>query len=111
MSAWLKSILGYMLIVSVSMQMLPNQKYEQYIRLFTGFLLIILILQPILKIGSADVYLENMIVQFVEQQEKMEEEIGEKKAEFQEASDGLQKESVSIVEVPEIIRVEVSVGD
>ena len=48
MNDWIKTLVGYLLIVSVVTQMMPNRKYEQYVKLFTGFLLIILILQPVL---------------------------------------------------------------
>ena len=52
MNDWIKNLVGYLLIVSVVTQMMPNGKYEQYVKLFTGFLLIILILQ---QIGRAHV--------------------------------------------------------
>ena len=33
MNDWMKSLVGYMLIVSVVTQMLPNKKYEQYVKI------------------------------------------------------------------------------
>lgn len=115
MSEWLKSLLGYMLIVSVTMQMLPNQKYEQYVRLFTGFLLIILILQPVLKIGSADSFLEHKISEFVQEQEALEERIGKEGEAFRSESSKYQEkisdELSETIEIQEITQVEVSIGD
>lgn len=104
MSEWLKSMVGFVLIASVTMQMLPNQKYEQYVRLFTGFLLIILVLRPILKMGSVDVYLEKKMAEFVKEQEEIEEKAAKKGMEFYE-------NVTNTVEIPEITRVEVSVDD
>lgn len=110
MSVWLKSLVGYMLIVSVTMQMLPNKKYEQYVRLFTGFLLILLVLQPILKIGSADSFLESQISKFVQEQEKLELQIGKEAELFQAESEQLQEESAGQIEIQEIEQVEVEVS-
>lgn len=113
MSEWLKNLVGYMLIVSVAMQMLPNKKYEQYIRLFTGFLLIVLVLQPILKIGSADAFLENKIAEFVQEQEALEEQIAVQGEAFQRESESMQEETNINIEVPmvEEVKVEVSTDD
>ncbi len=113
MSLWLKSLIGYMLIVSVTAQMLPNGKYEQYVRLFTGFLLIVLVLQPILKIGSADSFLENKITEFVQEQENLERQIGIQSEMFRQESEKRQKEDLQEIEVPQInpIKVEVNQDD
>ena len=111
MSEWLKSLVGFMLLVSVTTQMLPNQKYEQYVRLFTGFLMIIILLQPILKIRSADTYLENKIQEFVQAQSTLEERIRKEGLEFQTESLSLYEDMTEPVEIPEINRVEVMVDD
>lgn len=111
MSSWLKSLVGYMLIVSITMQILPNKKYEQYVKLFTGFLLIILILQPLLKIGSADSFLENQIARFVWQQERLEQEIGEETLKFEQKTEQLQSESLGQIEIQQIEQVKVVVDD
>ena len=86
MNGWLKTIIGYFLLVNIAMQMIPNKKYEQYVRLFTGFLLMILILQPVLKIRSADQFLENKVMQFVHEQEVLEDKIG-KESEYLKQND------------------------
>lgn len=77
MNEWLKNLVSYLLIVSIGMQMLPNKKYEEYVRLFTGFLLIVILLQPILKIRSSDHLIEERINQFVEEQEMLETSVFE----------------------------------
>lgn len=111
MSQWLKSLVGYLLIVSVTMQMLPNKKYEQYVKLFTGFLLIILLLRPVLKIGSASSFLENKIQEFVEEQEVLENEIIKKSEEFQEKSSSKEQELSEKIEIAPIEQVEVILDD
>lgn len=111
MSGWLKSLVGYMLIVSVTMQMLPNKKYEQYVKLFTGFLLMILVLQPVLKIGSADSFLEDKIAEFVQEQEALEKQIGEEKLEFQEKTEETERQSREEIEIAPVEAVEVVLDD
>lgn len=108
MSEWLKNIVGFLLIVSIVMQMLPGKKYEQYVKLFTGFLLILIVLQPVLKIGSANSFLEQTIEEFVAQQEILERKIGTETEDFREQSERLQpgwreQVSVSPVETVEVI--------
>lgn len=44
---WVGSILCYLILVSAIRAVLPSGKYEKYIRLFTGMILILLVVQPI----------------------------------------------------------------
>lgn len=50
---WLGNIAYYMILITVFMQVVPNAAYKRYIRLFTGFLLILLLLDPIFSIFGA----------------------------------------------------------
>lgn len=111
MSGWLKSIVGYLLIVSVTMQMIPNKKYEQYVKLFTGMLLIVLVLQPVLKMGAVSAFLENRILQFVQEQELLEEMIVKQKTEFQRQSGQMQETEAEEIVVLPVEQVEVVIGD
>lgn len=111
MSDWMRSLVGYMLVVSVTMQLLPHKKYEYYLRLFTGFLLMILVLQPILKIGSAGTVLEQKISAFVQEQEKAEEMIGKEAKEFREQSENMQGAFLESIEVLQVEKVEVRIND
>lgn len=111
MSIWLKSIVGYLLIVSVTMQLLPNKKYEQYVRLFTGFVMIILVLQPLLRMGDFSDYLENHISQFVQEQEALEADIGKETLEFQKQSGQELEDRGTEIEVLPIEQVEVVIND
>lgn len=47
---WMRNIAYYMILVTALLQMMPNQDYKKYIRFFTGMILILLLLTPVLKI-------------------------------------------------------------
>lgn len=111
MSEWMKNLVGFLLLASVTMQLLPNQKYEQYVRLFIGFLLMILVLKPVLQIRSADIFLEQKIQKFVQEQTALEKKIGMEGLTFQEKSPDIYEKETEMVEIPEISRVEVMVDD
>jgi stage III sporulation protein AF len=109
MNEWIKSFVGCLLIISVAMQMLPNSKYEHYVRLFTGLMMLVLLIQPILKIGSADVYLERKISEAMEEQKRLEKEIMVQSKAFESESREMQKNELQEIYIPEIERVEVEV--
>ena len=111
MNGWLKNLAGFILFGSVTMQMLPNQKYEQYVKLFTGFLMIIIVLQPILKIRSSDIYLEDKIRNFIQEQSDLEQKIGREGMVFQEETLKISEDTTELVEIPEITKVEVLAVD
>ena len=109
MNEWIKSFVGCLLMISVAMQMLPNSKYEQYVKLFTGFLILVLLIQPFLKIGSMDSYLEGKIEETMEAQESLEKEIVMQKEAFETKSQEMQRNELQEIDIPEIERVEVEV--
>lgn len=113
MSVWLKSMIGYLLIASIVMQMMPDKKYEDYIKLFTGFLFWVMVLQPIFKIGSVDTFLENKILEFVQEQEELDVQIGIQSEKFQQKSEEMQIEDQEKRNIKEIekVHVEVSTDD
>lgn len=107
MNEWLKNLAGYLLVISVAVQMLPHQKYEQYVRLFTGFLLIIFVMQPLLKIGSADSFLEDKIYTFLQEQEELENQILQQGAWFEQQQ--LETDAQRIIEIEPVENIEVEV--
>ena len=117
MSEWMKSMVGYLLIVSVTMQILPNEKYEQYVKIFTGALLLLLFLQPILKNGSADLFLERKIAGFIQGQEQIEEMIGreveifQKDVEVLKENESEDQDLLEMIEVRKINQMEVKIED
>lgn len=44
---WVRNITFYLVLVSVLTNLLPSRKYEKYMRLFLGMIMILLIIQPI----------------------------------------------------------------
>ena len=49
---WVKSIVFYLILITVVTNLLPNKKYEKYVKLFTGMLLVIIVIKPITQIFS-----------------------------------------------------------
>ncbi len=47
---WMKNLAFYMVIITVALQMLPNNSYKKYLEFFTGLILILMLMSPILKI-------------------------------------------------------------
>jgi stage III sporulation protein AF len=44
---WVKNIAFYMILITAVMNIIPNNNYKKYINLFTGMVMIILVLAPI----------------------------------------------------------------
>ena len=109
MNEWIKSFVGCLLMISVAMQMLPNSKYEHYVRLFTGLLMLVLLIQPVLKIGSMDSCLEEKIEEAMEAQERLEKEIVVQSEVFKAQSQEIRLNDAQEIDIPEIERVEVEV--
>ena len=109
MNEWIKSFVGCLLMISVAMQMLPNSKYEQYVKLFTGLLMLVLLIQPILKIGSMDSYLEGKIEEAMKAQERLEKEIVMQSEVFESQSQEIRLNDAQEIDISEIERVEVEV--
>ena len=109
MNEWIKSFVGCLLMISVAMQMLPNSKYEQYVKLFTGFLILVLLIQPFLKIGSMDSYLEGKIEEAMKAQERLEKEIVVQSEVFKAQSQEMRLNDAQKIDIPQIERVEVEV--
>lgn len=109
MNEWIKSFVGCLLMISVVMQMLPNSKYEQYVKLFTGFLILVLLIQPFLKIGSMDSYLEGKIEEAMEVQGRLEKEIVVQSEVFESKSQEIRLNDAQKIDIPQIERVEVEV--
>ena len=68
-SQWLKNITFYYIIVTLILQMTPNQEYKKYIQFFTWLILILLLAEPVLNLteigASIEVY-EQQMQQFEE---------------------------------------------
>ncbi len=51
---WVKSIVFYLILLTVVTHLLPNKKYEKYLRLFTGMLLVMVVIKPVTQVFSWD---------------------------------------------------------
>lgn len=69
---WIENIAFYMVIVTVAMQMIPNNSYKKYIRFFTGLILILMLAGPIMKIFGAEQELQESY-KSAEYQQKVKE--------------------------------------
>lgn len=47
---WVKNLAIFMILISLIQNLLPKSNYEKYVRLFTGMLAVLLVLQPFIKI-------------------------------------------------------------
>lgn len=47
---WMENVAFYLVILTVAMQLIPNKSYQNYIRFFTGLILVVMLSGPILKI-------------------------------------------------------------
>lgn len=65
---WIRNLVGYFLFLSVLQHLLPHRKYEKYIRLFAGMVLLLLLFQPLRGTGNMEEKLarlyEGMVFQY-----------------------------------------------
>lgn len=52
---WVKNLAVFMILISMIRNLLPKNNYEKYVRLFTGMLAVLLVLEPLIKmLGMQD---------------------------------------------------------
>lgn len=44
---WIRSLVSYMILMTVIMNLLPDKKYEKYLHLFTGTVFLLLVFRPL----------------------------------------------------------------
>lgn len=69
---WIKGIAFYLIIVLAIQNVLPDNKYKKYIKMFTGMILVLLIISPITNLFNytdkiANVYQSKLVEQEVNQ--------------------------------------------
>ena len=104
---WIRGIAYYLVLVTVVLELVAGQSYRKYIRLFTGIILVLLVLAPVsrgLKLLGED-SLDSVESSYEEAEEEIEEKIREMEQEAlpvtQEEDAGQEKEGGRI-EVEEI---------
>ena len=100
---WLQELAVYLILVSAILQALPQELYQKYIRSFSGLVLIILLMTPLLRLTDMEdsfrsrVQEQNMeqeSASFLEEiREKQEEGKGEMTLETEE------KEQIEVEEI------------
>ncbi|WP_099466913.1 stage III sporulation protein AF [Konateibacter massiliensis] len=66
---WIKNIAFYMILITAVMNVIPNNNYKKYINLFTGIVMIILVISPISSLLGADIRLDTNFIKNIYNQE------------------------------------------
>ena len=96
--SWMKNTAFYLVIMTAVLEVLPGNTYKKYVRFFTGLVLILLVLSPVLKwTGTVDTFR----FEYKQQEEKFRAEM-ERQLDFEEE----REEPVSVernrIEVEEV---------
>ena len=51
--SWIRSLVSYLILITMIENLLPDKKYEKYMRLFAGSVFLMLLLSPILEFADA----------------------------------------------------------
>lgn len=90
---WIKDIIYYLILMSLVFQLLPNENYRKYIKLFSGILLVIIVLKP-LKIFVKDSSLEYVKAAF-QQYNYGQQDIKSQVEDFKKVQEEVSKEYIS----------------
>lgn len=52
--SWVKNIAFYLILVAMLTHILPNSNYKKYVKFFTGLLLVIIVISPVIKLLQAE---------------------------------------------------------
>lgn len=52
--SWIKAIVVYLILISLVMNLLPDSHYKKYVRLFSGMILITLVIAPLGKLAGQE---------------------------------------------------------
>ena len=76
---WVQDIVFYMIFVTMAMNLLPDKKYEKYLRLFAGALFILLMAGPVTRITGLDAALAGTFekISFGNDVRTLKEELGD----------------------------------
>lgn len=78
--SWMKNTAFYLVIMTAVLEVLPGNTYKKYVRFFTGLVLILLVLSPILKwTGTVDTFR----FEYKQQEEKFRAEMERQRKAFE----------------------------
>lgn len=92
---WIRQIAYVMVIVSVIMQLAAGKQYQKYIRLYTGIILILFMLAPVLQIFGTDRadFMKQAEAKYTEMAERIETKAAELEREADVTGDSEETES------------------
>lgn len=64
---WIKGIACYVIIISMFQGILPDNRYKKYVQLFTGMVLVLLIVAPILRLTKQEQSLTDVFTEYAGQ--------------------------------------------
>lgn len=70
--AWMKQVVFFIIFMALFYQLIPNERYKSFVRLTGGFLFLLFMLSPILRLFRMEGTLEQHIRSFQFQQENRE---------------------------------------
>lgn len=100
---WVRNLAFYLILITVVLNVLPENSYKKYVKFFSGMLLVLIILSPIAGLFDAGEKLDlsyesnsyrQQMKEFQSQSRYMEEEQAEKIAEANEESIKTQVENI-----------------
>lgn len=69
---WIENVAFYLVLLTVAMQMIPNNNYKKYIQFFSGLILVLMLAGPVFKVfGMEQEFAE--FYEHAEYQQRMEE--------------------------------------
>lgn len=57
---WIQNIAFYLVLVTAVLHAVPNHEYKKYIRFFTGLVLILMVLAPVLRLFGTTIPVEDL---------------------------------------------------
>lgn len=61
---YIKNICYFTIFVTLLLNIFPNKKYTNYIKMFAGFLMILIVIQPLVKFNDIEKLLDEMISKY-----------------------------------------------
>ena len=90
---WVKNLAVFMILISMIRNLLPKNNYEKYVRLFTGMLAVILVMEPLIKILGVQDSIDNLFSLDIYSQE-----MDAMKENFLQAGSGFEESLISSYE-------------
>ncbi len=70
---WIRTITGFLILSTFLRELLPDRRFEPFLRNLLGILLILIVLQPVLTAGGLDSWLETRISRWEDTWESLED--------------------------------------